>query len=300
MAFANGALPPPDFQVGNSQFGGQYATPGGASGSAPGSISGIGGYTPDWASLISGDAGLIDAKNALAAGNVSDLAGRNAAIENAYVQFGSNIDFATLAKQLGMSEADVQQALGPDAQKLAQENTSAGLSTQARLDQANTNAIQKIRADLNRRGILNNGEAGYQLDQQNLGYRQAESDATQKLLSYLQQYQQGYLSAQQQRQGQLATAYGDAANRQYGTNAGSPGVTATFDHVDASGNAVYRAADGSLYHVDGSPYSAPVPSGGTVGPSYAAGVGRGNPNPTYSQLPPSPTNGLIKSILGYV
>jgi hypothetical protein len=245
--------------------------PGGAP-NVPTTITGAGAYTPDWAGLISGDAGLLDAKNALAAGGVSDLAGRNAAIENAYIQFGSNIDFATLAKQLGMSEADVQNALGPDAQRLAQNNTDAGLSTQARLGQANTNAINAIRANLNRRGLLNSGETGYELDQQNLGYRQAQSDATQKLLGYLQQYQQGYLSAQQQRDQSLASAYSDAANRQYANNQGSAGTTARFGFTDAAGNHVYVGPDGTLYGQDGSVYHAPQAAPAESSP-YSWGIG---------------------------
>jgi hypothetical protein len=229
-------------------------------GNLPGSISGVGAYTPDWGKLISSDPGLLDVQGLLAAGGASDMASRNAAIQNAYVQFGGNVgDLSQIAKQLGMTEADVQNALGPDAQRLAQENTSAGLSTQARLSQANQDAIQKIKAELNKRGLLNSGETGFELDRQNLGFRQAQSDATQKLLGYLQQYQQGYLSAQQGREGTLAQAYGDAANRQFGANQGSAGATATLDHVDPFGHAVYKGPDGSLYNADGSPYSAPTP-----------------------------------------
>lgn len=122
-----------------------------------------------------------------------------------------------------MSQADIQNALGPNAQKLAQENTSAGLSTTARLDEANQHAIRQIRANLNQRGILNSGETPYQLDQENLSYRQAQQDAYQKFLGYLQQYQQGYLTAQNQRAQALAAAYNDAANRVYGLYSGYQG-----------------------------------------------------------------------------
>jgi hypothetical protein len=121
-----------------------------------------------------------------------------------------------------MSQADIQNSLGPDAQRLAQENTSAGLSTTARLDDANTKAIRQIMQGLNKRGLLHSGEAGYQLDQENLGYRQAQSDAYQKFLGYLQQYQQGYLSAQQQRDQTLAQSYSDAADRQLALNQSVP------------------------------------------------------------------------------
>jgi hypothetical protein len=175
-----------------------------------------------------------------------------------------------------MSAADLQNALGPDVQKLAQENTDAGLSTTARIDKANQDAIHQIMANLNRRGLLHSGEAGYQLDQQNLGYRQASSDAYQKLLGYLQQYQSGYLSAQQQNAQSLAGAYSSAADRVYNNNQSTPGVTATLDHVDASGKPVYKDPSGNLFNADGSAYSAPTP---TV-PDYvpATGLRGGGPN----------------------
>lgn len=240
------------------------ANPGapGAPAGVAGSISGAGAYTPDWAALISGDAGFKDAAAALAAGGANTLAGRNTAITNAFETFGKPIDLAALASQLGMSQADLQNALTPDVQKLAQENTDAGLSTTSRLDQANQKATRDIVANLNKRGILHSGEAAYQLDQQNLGYRQAQADAYQKFLGYLQQYQQGYLAAQQKNSSDLAGAYSSAADRQYNLNHSSPGVTAAFDHVDANGNPVYKGPDGVLYNGDGSKWTAPAPPPG--------------------------------------
>jgi hypothetical protein len=180
-------------------------------------------------------------------------------IQRAVTQFGSVPDLTSLAKQLGMSLADVQNALGPQIAQLAKENTDAGLSTEARLGQANTDAISSIRSELNKRGLLNSGETGYQLDRQNTSYRQAESDATNKLLDYLNQYQQGYLTAQQQREGTLSSAFSDAANRQFQNNKGSAGVSAGLDHIDASGKPVYKGPDGKLYNADGSDYTPPTP-----------------------------------------
>lgn len=237
------------------------------------------GFTPDWAKLISNDAGLLQAQQLLSANNISDVAGRNAAIQRALVQFGSVPDVANLAQRLGMSQSDLQDALGPNIQKLAQENTDAGLSTEARLSQANQDALRQIKNTLNARGLLNSGEAGYQLDRQNLGYRQAESDARSKLLDYISQYQQGYLQGQQQRNAQLAQAYSDAANRQFQYNQGTPGGTATFAFTDASGAPVYRAADGSLYNASGQPYTAP-----SVG--NAAGAPQPPAPPTAPPTPP--------------
>lgn len=226
---------------------------------APAPITGVGAYTPDWKSLIEGDAGLKDAAAALAAGGAQNQAQLNSQLANAYESFGKNVDLATLAKQLGMSEADIQSALGPDVQKLAQENTDAGLSTTARIDKANQDAVRQIIANLNKRGILHSGEAGYELDQQNLSYRQANSDAYSKLLGYLDQYQQGYLSAQQQNAGKLSDAYSSAADRVQAGNSGSAGFTAYPDHQDGTGAWVYKGADGNFYNADGSPYSGGLP-----------------------------------------
>jgi len=168
-----------------------------------------------------------------------------------------------------MSQADLQNALGSDVQKLAQENTDAGLSTTARLQQANDQAKRALIANLNKRGILHSGEAGYQLDQQNQAYGRAQFDAYNKFLGFLQQYQQGYLTAQQQNAQSLAGAYNSAADRQYNNNQGSPGVTAVFDHIDAEGHAVYKDASGNFFNADGSAYTAPPPNTSVQQPNLA-------------------------------
>lgn len=171
-----------------------------------------------------------------------------------------------------MTQADLQNALGPDVQKLTQDNTDAGLSTTARLDQANAQATRNIIANLNKRGLLHSGETAYQLNQQNLGYRQAQSDAYQKLLGYLQQYQQGYLSAQQSNAQKLADAYSSAADRVQAGNQGSAGTPATYAYTDASGKPVYKDAAGNLYSVDGSAYVAPPPPPPPTAPQFGAGT----------------------------
>jgi hypothetical protein len=246
---------PPSFSNPNAPS--LTGTSAGLGGAPAASITGAGAYTPDWAKLIASDPGLLQTQSTLAAGGVADAASRDAAIQAALVQFGKVPDIATLAKQLGMSAVDVQNALGGDIQKLAQENTDAGLSTESRLSQANVDALRQIKNSLNARGLLNSGETAYQLDRQNTGYRQAESDANQKLLSYLQQYQQGFLTAQQQREGTLSTAYSDAANRQLANNPGSSGTTANYAFTDGSGSHIYVGPDGSLYNADGTAYTAP-------------------------------------------
>ena len=200
------------------------------------------------------------------AGNAQNQDALNAELANAYETFGSNIDLSKLAQSLGMNEADLQNVLNPAIQQLAKENTDAGLSTQARLEQQNKQSQQALLANLNKRGLLHSGEAGYQLDQLNTGYRQAQSDAYQKFLGYLQQYQQGYLSALGQNTTNLTNAISSAATRQAGLNQGSAGVSATLDHVDASGRPVYKSPDGKLFNADGSPYVEAPPAPPTTPP----------------------------------
>jgi hypothetical protein len=158
----------------------------------------------------------LQAQAALNASGSADKTALGAEIANAYEGFGKPIDLATLASQLGMTQSDIGSYIGSAAQQIAKENTDAGLSTVARLDAANSLANHNITADLNKRGILNSGETGYELDHQNLSYRQASSDAYQKFLGYLQNYQSGYLAAQEKRAEALAQAYSDAADRQFG------------------------------------------------------------------------------------
>lgn len=211
---------------------------------------------PDYGALIKNDTGLQNIQGLLASNQTGDVNARNAAIQSALVQFGEVPDVHALAQQLGMSDEDIAGVLGPDAQKLARDATASGLSTVSRLDQQHNDSLLHLKNELNKRGLLNSGEAGYQLDREGTGYRQAQFDSRAKLLQYLQQYQQGYLSAQQGRAGQLSQAYSDAAGRAYDNNPGQAGGTATLDHVDASGQPVYTL-NGRLFNADGSAYAGP-------------------------------------------
>lgn len=258
----------------------------------------MGAYTPDWQSLISNDAAFKDAAATLAAGNAQNQTQLNSEIANAYEAFAPNSpDLAALAQSLGMTQADLQNIITPDVQKLAQENTAAGTSTSARLDQANQKATAQIIANLNKRGLLHSGEASYQLDQQNLGYRQAQSDAYQKLLGYLQQYQQGYLSAQQANAQKLADAYSSAGDRVLTENSSTAGVTAVPDHQDATGAWVYRGPDGQFYDANGKPYVAPNPVAAMSGNPYGASLRPGSGN-LYGSLDPALAAALVNHAYG--
>lgn len=189
------------------------------------------------------------------------------------MNFGGNVDLNSVAKSLGVDPSALAGLDPATIQKLAQANDTAGTSTEAQLEQANTTAVRGIKNALNARGLLNSGETGYQLGQQQQSYTQAQYDARQKLTDYMTQYQQGYLTAQQQIQQQLASSASSAADRQYANNQGSAGFQALFDHVDPSGVAVYKGADGNLYRSDGTIYTAPSASGG----GYNASAGLATP-----------------------
>lgn len=234
-------------------------TPPPAPGATPGPIT-VGKYTPDWASLIANDSGFLQDQSYLGASNVANASQRDAQIQRALVQFGGVPDIAGIGKSLGLSPEDVQklqESLGPGIQDLAKENTDAGLSTESRLAQANTDAVRQIKNQLNARGLLNSGETGYQLGKQQQGYSQAEYDANQKLLDYLNQYQQGYLSAQTSNAQALGTSASNAADRQFSVNQGSPGTQAVYDHTAPDGTVVYKDTGGTLYSADGSKYTPP-------------------------------------------
>lgn len=243
-----GGLSDPTYWTGGSNASNPSAT----NSSGAGSLT-----TDDWQKLIAGDAGLQSVQALLAGGQAADQNALGAEVKNAYETFGKPVDLVSLASQLGMSQADIQNYLGSDAQKIAQDNTDAGLSTTARLDQANQNALRSITANLNKRGLLNSGETGYQLDQQNLGYRQAQTDAYGKFLGYLQQYQQGYLTAQQQRAASLAAAISAAADRQYGIygNQGGGGSGGSGGGQGGSGSGG-QGGDGGAPQAPNSTYGA--------------------------------------------
>ena len=219
----------------------------------PGQIN-FGGFTPDYAKLIANDPGLLGAQAALGAANSADLANRDALIKRAYATAGMPIDLSGVAAALGLSTADVSGILDPTTQALAQQNTASGLSTEARLNQAHQFAVRQIKNALNARGLLGSGEAGYQLGKEQTNFAQGQYDARQKLLDYLSSYQQGYLSAANQRAQALAGAYSSASATQQGLpqNQPTPPTTAVFSGYTPDGQPLYKAPDGTLHLLDGS------------------------------------------------
>lgn len=196
-----------------------YGDPSGIFGGAPQAPSGgvgggsaFGGYDPSQLQdMIENDPLYEQYKAQSAAERVADLASRTAARQRAVTLFGDVPDFSgTAGAQFGEGfSKDINDTI----RGLAQENTAAGLSTVARINQAHQDAIEGIRNALASRGILSSGETGYQLGREDLATTKTRYDATQQLLDYLNGVQSGFVQSERARSMGLANAASAAASR---------------------------------------------------------------------------------------
>lgn len=199
-------LAPPDAVVGNSGQGGQYATPATASTTpAPPPVQPQSAQDY-YASLLQNDQLLKQTLAGLNASGVQNQAGLQAAQQRALIQHGGVPDPTLLAKY-GVSGID------QTTRDLANQNTSAGLSTLAKLTQNYKLADQASVNSEAARGMLRSGEYGQHAAENLLGYNQAQDSATSQLLDYLNGIYSGYLGQQQTLQGQAGTAQQDATTR---------------------------------------------------------------------------------------
>lgn len=151
---------------------------------------------PNINTILGGDPVFQQFLASLNAAGVQSAAQRDAAAQRAIAQFGGTPSFANIP---GGSSLLSGINLG-DAQQLAARNTTAGLSTVARLQQADQDAVRGINNSLAARGMFRSGETGFQLGRENQNYTQAQYDATQKLVDYLSGVQSAYTQAEQARQ----------------------------------------------------------------------------------------------------
>ena len=168
----------------------------------PGSLN----YTPDYSSLIQNDPAFSVLKQQIGAQQTQDAATRAQSINQSLIQYGAVPDFATAGQQAGLSSSAIQQLLGdidPNTAGLAQQNTSAGLSTTAQLAAKQQQAMLALRNGLAARGGLSSGEDPYQTGLQDTAYAQAQNSALQSLLGAINGYDQTYTGNQQTEQGQL-------------------------------------------------------------------------------------------------
>lgn len=166
----------------------------------------------DYKSAIENDPVYRQMVSDLGAQGVSDRAGLTAARQRAIAQFGVVPDVSGLDQSLvgpGFAED-----LTPEVRALAAQNTAAGLSTQARLNQAHDQQRQALIHTLASTGRLHSGEAGYQLGLDQQQFAQGQYDANQKLLDVLGQYAAGFAEAQRQQELARQQAAAEAAQRQ--------------------------------------------------------------------------------------
>lgn len=230
----------------------------------------VGGFTPNYGSLISSDPAYLQLSNDLSTNGIADASQRDAALRRGVASFGIAPDFSSV--DLGALPGDINSIIDPATRALADSNTQAGLSTQFRLDQQHQDAVRNITNALAAKGSLHSGEAGFQLGRENQAYGQAEYDATQKLLDYLAGVNAAYASNQQQRAVALGQGASEAADRQAALPQNQPRAQqpAMFNRYDAAGKAVYVSADGQEWNVDGTAYTAPAaaaPASAPVNPA---------------------------------
>ena len=160
-------------------------------------------YAPDYQSLLQNDPGFMALKQGLSAQGIQDSAQRNAAINQALIQYGAIPDLNKAAAQLGIPVDQLQGIIDPNTAGLAAANSKAGLSTTARLQQQEDQAMLALRNNLAARGALSSGDDAYRTNLQNQAFTQAESDALNSLLGAITGVNQTYTTAQQNEQGQL-------------------------------------------------------------------------------------------------
>jgi len=202
-------------------------------------------YTPDYQALIQQDPGFAALSQQLQAQDTTNAAQRQAATEQALIQFGMIPDFQAVAAQLGLSPQALQMLqsdIDPNAAALARANTSAGLSTEAGLQQNQDQAVRALRNNLAARGGLSSGEDAYRTNLQDQAYAKAQSDALSQLLAAVNGYQQQYLTSQQQADAQRQAGLQSALQFESGLPQ-NQGFTLRYD----ARHGVYRDASGNTY-----------------------------------------------------
>lgn len=154
----------------------------------------------------------------LAAQAVANDTTRNQAITTGIGRSGYTIDPGVLS-QLGIDPGSPsgQSILNTlqGANPLAEANNRAGLSTKARYEQQNKEAIRNLMNALGARGLARSGQTGHELQQQDQTFRQQNADSLSSLIDYFSGAQSAYTQAEQGRQAQYNTGLHDAATRAY-------------------------------------------------------------------------------------
>lgn len=204
---------------------------GGSGKDAAGSIT-VPGFTPDYQSLIEQDPYFAQIRDLLSAQSAADAANRDSQLGQAFINFG-----------------EAPEGYDNPVADAAHNNPFSVLSV---LQQAHEQNLRAQRNQLAARGILQSGEYGYQLGQENKDYLQNQYEARQQLLDFINGVQSAFAQAEQNRNNQLVQAGQQAYQNQLGLPQNTP--TNPFKaNLGASwrGGAYYKGKDGKLYDAQG-------------------------------------------------
>ena len=206
---------------------------GGGGGQNPPNHITIPGFTPDYQSLIEHDPYFAQVRDLLSAQSVSDAAQRDAQLGQAFINFGETPS--------GYGDSNVSQAASNNP-----------YSTLAQLQLAHQNNLRNNANQLAARGILQSGEYGYQLGNENHDYLQNQYEARQQLLDFINGVQSAFAQAEQNRQQQLLSAGQQAYQNQLALPQNQPTSPSRGNLVSQYAHgAYYKGQDGKLYNAQG-------------------------------------------------
>lgn len=210
----------------------------------------IGGFTPDYGSLIKSDPGY---QTYLANGRLD--VGQAASQRRASLQ--------KLAIQYGGLPAGIQDTYGDlDAgtMELAGKNV---YSDRQRLDRSYSAGIEAFKRSLAARGALQSGDLGHGLSQADLARGQGEYDLGNQFANAAQGTVNDYLGVESRvRQGEsgaLTAAQGSVYSNPANRPVDAYDAPLVEGSVDQYGQPVYRGKDGKLYTADGKEFFPPAP-----------------------------------------
>lgn len=227
----------------------------------------IGGFTPDYKSLIEQDPGLM----AVRAGNVKSVEDAGSARKAA---------LRALAIKYGGLPAGFQDQYGDIDQGTLQQAQQNQFSDEANLARNYQQTLEGFRRSLAARGMLQSSELDYGQNQADLSRGQQEYDMGNQFGAAAQSAVNTFAGAQANARALEAQTIGDAASRVYQnpSNQPSAGTQASLisDWQSRYGQPVYQGADGSLYDENGNPFSPPSAAPGPPPPA----PGSPTPDPT--------------------
>ena len=275
-------------------------------------------YTPDYQALIQNDPGFAAVQQTYDKQGVSEAAQRGADTAKALIQFGIVPNFDSLGASLGLSPAEIamlKEDVDPHTGELAQKNTSAGLSTTARLAEGNRQAILSLRNSLAAHGALGSGDNAYRTNLQDKAYASQSNDALNSLLGSIGGYQSNYNTARQNDTGVLdagrTTAwqyeaslpqnqgfhltydakhgvYRDGSGNTYTPHQNDDG---TWRLTGSNGSAYWFGQDGQLHTGTGQDSGTPTPTPPPRPPGQPPHDGGGGNNPPGTPPPGPPAQG---------